>query len=91
MASPIKYSSRTYQTILNDINNVDNLADKPDWFKRMIAGVGDICSMINNAQANNSYLSTAFTRQAVKDMCRLIGYEMPEQTTSEGTQLFYFQ
>ena len=91
MASPIKYASRTYQTILNDINNVQNLADKPDWFKKMVAGVGDICSMINNAQANNSYLGTAFTRQAVKEMCRLIGYEMPEQTTSEGTVLFYFQ
>lgn len=91
MVSPIKYSSRTFQTILNDINNVQNLADKPDFFKKMVSGVGDVCSMINNAQANNSYLGTAFTRQSVKELCRLIGYELPEQTTSVGTQLFYFQ
>lgn len=91
MASPIKYASRTYQTILNDINSIANLADKPDFFKKQVAGVGDVCSMINNAQANNSYLGTAFTRQAVKELCRLIGYEMPEQTTSVGTMLFYFQ
>jgi hypothetical protein len=88
--NPIKYASRTYQTILNDINNVDALADKPDFFKKMVAGVGDVCSMINNAEANNHYLGTAFTRDAVKEECRLIGYEMPEQTTSIGTMLFYF-
>lgn len=90
MASPIKYASRTYQTILNDINSIANLADKPDFFKKQVAGVGDVCSMINNAQANNSYLGTSFTRQAVKENARLIGYEMPEQTTSVGTMLFYF-
>jgi len=90
MASPIKYASRTFQTILNDINSIGNLADKPDFFKKQVAGVGDVCSMINNAQANNSYLGTAFTRQAVKELTRLIGYEMPEATTSIGTMLFYF-
>lgn len=86
----IKYASRTYNTILSDINSVDELADKPDWFKKIIAGVGDVCSMINNGQANNSYLDTAFTRDAVKQLCRLIDYEMTEQTTSSGTMLFYF-
>lgn len=88
--SPIKYTSRTFLTILNDINAVPELVDKPNWFKYINAGVGDMLSMINNAQANDSYLGTAYTRQAVKELCALIGYTIPEQTTSTGTQLFYF-
>lgn len=88
--NPIKYASRTFQTILNDINSIGELSDKPDFFKKQVSGVGDVCSMINNAQANNSYLPTAFTRDAVKGLTSLIGYEMPEQTTSVGTLIFCF-
>jgi len=88
--SPIKYTSRTFLSIVNDINAVAELVDKPNWFKYINAGVGDMISMINNAQANDSYLGTAYTRQAVKELCALIGYIVPEQTTSTGTQLFYF-
>jgi hypothetical protein len=71
-----------------DINSDNELADKPVWFKRMIAGVGDMLSMINNAAANNAYLRTAFTRQAVMDLCQLIGYEVPDATTSAGMVVF---
>ena len=45
MGNPIQYTSRTFQTILADINSDKELADKPEWFKRMIAGVGDVMSM----------------------------------------------
>jgi len=87
--NPIKYTSRTFQTILADINADPDLADKPEWFKRLVAGVGDVVSMINNAAANNAYLRTAFTRQAVLDLCAQIGYEVPPAVTSSGTILFY--
>lgn len=87
--SPIQYTSRTYLTILADINADPELKDKPEWFKRMIAGVGDMLSMINNATANQSFLRTAFTRQAVADLCELIDYTLSAQTTSDGTALFH--
>ena len=87
--NPIQYTSRTYQTILADINADKTLMDKPEWFKRMIAGVGDVLSMCLDAQANNCYLETAFTRDAVKKLCALIGYKMGERTTSTGKLKFY--
>lgn len=89
-SSPIKYTDRTFLTILNSINRVATLADKPEWFKTLVAGVGDVVSFINNAQANDSYLGTAFTRRAVVELCRLISYEIPNAKTSLGTMLFYF-
>lgn len=87
--NPIRYTSRTYQSILNDINSDDTLADKPEWFKRLIAGLGDTMSMIIDAQANNSYLETAFTRDAVRKLCALIGYRLSPASTSVGTLKFY--
>ena len=89
MTNPIQYTSRTFQTILADINSDKELADKPEWFKRLIAGVGDVMSMCLDAQANNSYLETAFTRDAVKKLCQLIGYKLAVHTTSTGKLKFY--
>lgn len=87
--NPIKYTSRTYNTIINDINSDNDLADKPEWFKRLIAGVGDMLSMIENASANQSFLRTAFTERAVNDLVELIDYSLTPQTTSSGTCIFY--
>lgn len=89
MTNPIQYTSRTFQTILADINSDKELADKPEWFKRLIAGVGDVMSMCLDAQANNSYLETAFTRDAIKKLCQLIGYKLAVHTTSRGMLKFY--
>lgn len=89
MTNPIQYTSRTFQTILADINSDKELADKPEWFKRLIAGVGDVMSMCLDAQANNNYLETAFTRDAVKKLCQLIGYRLGVHTTSAGKLKFY--
>lgn len=89
MTNPIQYTSRTFQTILADINSDKELADKPEWFKRLISGVGDVMSMCLDAQANNSYLETAFTRDAVKKLCQLIGYKLAVHTTSTGKLKFY--
>ena len=91
MANPIQYTSRTFQTIVADIKSDKEVADKPEWFKRMIAGVGDVFSMCLDAQANNTYLETAFTRDAVKKLCGLIGYTLGVQTTSNGKLKFYLR
>ncbi len=87
-ANPIQYTSRTFLTILADINSDPELADKPEWFKRIIAGVGDMLSMINNGAANNCFLRTAFTRQAVEELCYLIDYAIPDAATASGEVVF---
>jgi hypothetical protein len=88
MSNPIQYTSRTYQTILNDINSVAELKDKPIWWKRIWAGIGDLMSVYLNAQANNSFLRTAFTRQAVIDLCELIDYQLTPRSTSSGLLIY---
>lgn len=87
--NPIQYTSRTFLQVMNDFNNDSELVDKPEWFKRMIAGSHDVLSMYENAIANQSFLRTAFTRQAVADLLALIDYQLSWKTTSSGTLLFY--
>jgi len=90
MANPIiKYVSRTYNTILNDINSIASLVDKPDWFKKIIAGVGDMIGQNINAQVNNVYLRTAFTRKAIVDLLALLDYQLGNRSTSVGQLTFY--
>ena len=88
MSNPIQYTSRTFQSILADINTDPELRDKPDWWKRIWAGVGDVLSIWNNAAANNAYLRTAFSRRAVVDLCRMLDYDLTPGTTSTGVLLF---
>ena len=89
--SPIQYSSRTYQTIMNDIDSDSELVDKPIWFKRIWAGVGDVISMCLNAVANQSFLSTAYTEKAVDRLLELIDYQRTPLTTSTGGVMFYIK
>lgn len=86
----IQYTSRTFESILADINSDSALVDKPNWFKRLIADLGDKISLMNNALANNLLLSTAYTRRNVLELCKLIDYDLSPQTTASGTILFYF-
>ena len=87
--NPIQYTSRTFLTVLNDINNDPELRDKPEWFKRMVAGSHDILSEYENAIANQSFLRTAFTREAVSDLLALIDYYLSPKQTSSGELLFH--
>lgn len=91
MPNPIQYTSRTYNTILNDINNDPDLVDKPLWVKKGWAGIGDILSLWENASSNQAFLRTAFTRQAVMDLCALIDYDLSSRETSSGILLFYIK
>lgn len=88
MSSPVQYTSRTFQSIMTDINSDADLIDKPDWWKRIMAGVGDVLNAYLNAQANNSFLRTGFTRQAVADLTELIDYALSEASTGTGVVLF---
>lgn len=87
-SNPIKYNSRDFNTILADINSDPLLIDKPEWFKRLIAGVGDLLSVWQNAQANNDYLRTAITRRAAQDILEPLGYNLTPQLSSSGIVLF---
>lgn len=89
MSNPIQYTSRTFDSVMDDIDSDDELVDKPSWWKRIWAGVMDVASMMLNAIANNIMLRTSFTRQAVHDLLQLIDYELSAQSTSEGDILFY--
>jgi hypothetical protein len=86
--NPVSYTSRTYLTILADINADPTLVDKPDWWKRMIAGLGDVLSFINNASANQTFLRTAFTKQAVADLSEQIDYFPTPQVMASGLLMF---
>jgi hypothetical protein len=91
LINPIQYTSRTFNTILADINSDNELKDKPNWWKRIWAGVGDVFSMWENASAKNLFLRTAFTQRAVLMLLELIDYQMTPQSTSSGTELFYLK
>lgn len=89
--NPIQYTSRTYERILADINSDAELVDKPSWFKRIWAGVGDVISMWNNSVANQAFLRTAFTKQAIVDHLEMLDYYLTRLTTASGIQVFNLQ
>jgi hypothetical protein len=89
ITNPIKYSSRTFASILSDINSDSELTDKPNWWKRLWAGIGDVLSMWLNSMVNLVFLRTSYTVQSVADLCQLIDYALSAQTTSSGTELFF--
>jgi hypothetical protein len=76
---------------MNDINSDSELVDKPIWWKRIWAGVGDVISMCLNAVANLSFLTTAFTEKAVDRLLVLIDYQRTPLTTSTGGVFFYIK
>jgi len=87
--NPVRYTSRTFQSIMNDINSDQELYSKPNWWKRLWAGVGDVLSIWLNAVVNLLFLRTAYTRSAVTDLCELIDYTLSAQSTSSGKAFFY--
>lgn len=86
--NPVRYTSRDFNAIMADFNSDPMLADKPEFFKIMVAGVGDVVSVWNNAVANDSYLRTALTRRAAQDILEPLGYNMSPQISSSGVVLF---
>ena len=88
LTNPIQYTSRTFSTVMADINADPALVDKPDWWKRIFAGIMDVLSAIESLSANQAFLRTAQTKQAVLDNCELIDYFPSGRTTSTGTLMF---
>lgn len=88
MSNPIKSTSRDYESIINDINNNASLKNTPQWYKDIMAGVGDMLNTMLDLAYNESNLSTAQSRLSVADKLELIDYYMQENQTSSGTLLF---
>jgi hypothetical protein len=91
LTNPFLYTSKSFEALLNDVNNDNELVDKPNWWKRAICGIGDIVAMWNNALANNLLLRTAYTRRNVQLLLELIDYQMTPHTTANGIALFYIK
>ena len=88
VTNPIQYSSRTFSTVMADINADPTLVDKPDWIKRIFAGIMDVLSNQESLSANQAFLRTALTRQAVLDNAQLIDY-YPAGTVAAGGTLYF--
>lgn len=88
MNSIIKYTSRDYDSVMSDINNNDELADTPDWWKKMICGIMDVINIYINMTANQTNPYTAFTRNVVSNLLALIDYTLTPHSTSSGNLLF---
>jgi hypothetical protein len=88
MPNPIKYISRTYNSIIADIDSDNLLKILPRWWKRIWAGVGDMLNRMIDAVANLAFLRTAFTRKATQDHLSLIDYNLAAHETSHGQQRF---
>jgi hypothetical protein len=89
MTNPFRYSSKDFDTFLADINADPELVDAPEWFKKLIAGMGDVQSTYNDMVANQAFLETAFTNYAIRNHLKLIDYDLTKPTTSSGTCIFY--
>lgn len=87
-ANPIKYTSRTFQTILNDINSDPILKDKPLWWKLIWAGVGDVFSLYQDIIVNEAHLKTAQTKEGVDLSAFLIDYQPTPLATAYGYLYF---
>jgi hypothetical protein len=90
-SNPINYDTKTFESVLAEINSNGELRDKPDWSKRGEAGIRDMLSLLNNAVANNVLLDTAFTRRNIEQLLKLIDYTLTPQSTATGTALFFLK
>lgn len=89
MSNPIKTTSRDYDSLMVDINNDPKLRNRPEWFKRMIAGIGDSLNTMLDLVNNESMLDTAQSRTAIADKLALIDYYLSPPETCSGTAIFF--
>ena len=88
MASPIlSFINRTFDAIYTQLITAFPQASRK-WLLRILAEHFDIQALITNAIGNESSLEHAVTRESVRQLLRLIGYELGEATPAQGTFLF---
>lgn len=72
MINPLSFTSRTFNTIYVDLKT--KYPDKPEWWVVMLAGLFDILHWYLDAFANNTFLATAITPEAVDNLLAYIDY-----------------
>jgi len=83
-ANTINYTARDFLSILQQINSDPQLAQTPDVWKKMFAGIGDNNSNQINAIANALLLRTAFARDILTDVLRLNDYDLAWKSQSSA-------
>lgn len=80
--NPFGYTNRTFQTIYSELKTL--YPNKPDWFMRIMAGETDILHWYLDARAQNLLLRTAFTEEAVRDLCAYLDYYPDNSAAASG-------
>lgn len=80
--NPLNYTNKTYSTIYREIKN--RFPNKPDWFIVTIAGLFDVLHWYLDARVQNLLLPTAFTEEAVYDLCAYLDYYLSPASPASG-------
>ena len=86
--NPIQPTSTDFLSVINDLNQDNDLKTKPSWFKTVIAAMVDVLSKLITAVFNLAFLSTAYTKKSVGTHLKDLDYSIRQKTTSFGTQRF---
>lgn len=78
----LAYSTRDFQSAMDDLNSDPKLAEVPEPIKRMFAGTVDNISNTINAEVNALHKDTAFSRPHAIDLYRLTDFELGWKQTS---------
>lgn len=89
ITNPIKSTSRTFEAVIADADNDQELKNKPNWFKTLVAGVADQLNTQGDLLHNESILGTAKSYDSIADHISLINYYLSPPTTSKGNIAFY--
>jgi len=82
MSNPIRYISRTYTDIINDLNNDSLSSDKPFFIKSMFAGVFAALSTMINILVNQFFISTVQALDIGTELFKLNDYTLKGNLTS---------
>lgn len=83
MRNPLSFTARTFNTIYFDL--LQQYPDKPDWLRVMLAGMFDIAHWYLDARANNGFLDSAFTQEAIDRHCAGLDYYRSSASPASGT------
>lgn len=82
MLNPLSYTNKTYATIYRELKN--RFPNKPDWFMVAISGLFDVMHWYLDARAQNLLLPTAFTEEAIYDLCAYLDYYLSAPSPASG-------
>ncbi len=84
----VRYSTRDYNSVVQQFNDEPVLKDQPERMKRGPASVFDTLSNTLNAVANMLFTSTVFSRTHAQILFDLLDYHLAWKTPSSCTERF---